>query len=432
MNDKGGAAGNRVSSRLRYWRLVSGYRPGALAFSTLLGTFWQIVRLASQMLVIVVIARSLGAQGYGTLAGFGGLAVILGGLTGLGSGYLLLQEVSRQRSSFGLLWRTCLVAIFASGFVLSALYVSIAQAVVRADLGMTTLVAIAISELFCYPIVYASAFAFQAHERLGWATGLPSLMALARLAGAAAFLLYSPDPDFDRYMLFHLSASMASAVIAIVAVQRLLRPAAAGRISWRSLFGGMHFSVSWLTSNAYGETDKVLTARYLGLDLAGAYAMAYRVISALSAPVAALALAIQPRLFRSVDASNTTERRRLLRWSLALAAVYSVAAGGLVVAAAPLLVWLVGEEFADSVKAVRWLAPLLLVMSLRTLAATLLSSTGRVLARARIELISAATMLASGLLLIPSHGFQGAILSLYLTELIQLGMLGAIARHDLS
>lgn len=399
---------------------ITNYRPGAMAFNTLLGSFWQGVRLISQALTVVILARSMGASGYGMLAAFGGLAIILGGLSGLGTGYYLLQMVSAQPDAFGSLWRTCVVTVGASGIGLVAIYVVIAPWILGVDLTIFALLLLAVSELIFFPIIYASAFAFQAHERLGWATFLPSIASVMRLTGAGAFVMADVQSDFATYVSFHTAATFAAAAGAFSAVQLILRPPLIRAVYKRAIPAGIGYSTAWLTSNAYGEVDKVLVARFLEMTTAGLYAVAYRFVFALIAPVATLALAVQPRMYRHHAYQRHPDNRRLLYSTLGAATSYAVVASLAVQLIAPSLLPLLGEVFEDAAPAIRWLAPLLILISLRLVLATHLSSTGLLQRRTRIELTSTLVLLIACVLLIPSYGLWGAIASLYVSETLQL------------
>lgn len=419
-----------IIGRLQLMRVLT-YRPGPLAVNTMLGTFWQGLRLACQMLFIIFLAKAMGASGYGTFSGFGGLAVILGGLSGLGSGYYMLQNVSASKASFGALWTTCIFTTTGSGMALTAIYAVVAPIILSAPLAPAALLGLAISELVCFPLIYASTFAFQAHERLGWATALPAQAALMRLIGAWIFLVASTRRDFETYVLFHTASTIAASMAAVLAVQIVLRPRIAPSIDWHSIPRGIGYSLGWLTSNAYGETDKVLTARFLDMTTAGIYALAYRLVSAFGAPVAALALAVQPRIYRVHAGANREGGARLLQLSLCIVACYSVIAGLALVVIAPGLLPLLGDEFSESAIAVKLLTPILLLISARLILGTYLSSTARVHKRANIELASTMLLLVAGALLIPLYGIRGAIASIYLAETLQLGCIIAICHRSL-
>lgn len=408
------------------------YRPGRLASNTLNATIWQVVRLGGQLLVLIVVARTLGPDGYGTLVGFGSLAIMLSGVFWVGGSYLMLQAVARDASLFGRYWRATRNLVLQSGLVLTLLFSVIAPHVLQLPLTLTSVAAIAFAELLCAPLVYAAGYAFQSHERLGWANALPALLTLLRLAAATAFLL-GHGSQLNHYVLIYVSASVAAALLALYLVQHLLQPQLQAQHSgpshyrWAEWRAGMHFSASGLTTNAYGEMDKVLAVRFLSAGPAGAYAAAYRLLTVLILPVVSLLQAAQPRFFRLGHASDARALRRLLAAVTGACAVYAVLAAGLVLVLAPYLTVLLGPGFASSIAAAHLLAPLLPLLCLRMLAVTLLTGLGRPGLRAVMEAIAAVVLMLGCALVVPRFGLPGMVACLLTVEALMLAAMSAAA-----
>src|ERR1700691_4802350 len=76
--------------------------------------FGQGLRLVIQALYFVEIARSLGARNYGTFVGVVALVGIAFPFGDLGSGNLLVKNVSRDKSLFAIYWGRALVTVAAS------------------------------------------------------------------------------------------------------------------------------------------------------------------------------------------------------------------------------------------------------------------------------------------------------------------------------
>ena len=74
----------------------------------------QALRLVIQALYFTVIARSLGAPKYGAFVGVIGLVGILYPFGTLGSGYLLIKNVARDRDQFRKNWGRALATTFLS------------------------------------------------------------------------------------------------------------------------------------------------------------------------------------------------------------------------------------------------------------------------------------------------------------------------------
>lgn len=398
---------------------------GRLAHNIVLGTFWQFARVGAQALWVIVIARNLGPSGYGTFAGTAGLAVALGGLTGLGTGYLLLQAVSRDHAAFGVYWRKALLTTLITGPILAVIFAFLAVQIIghAASIGIVT--AVAISELICYPLVYACAFAFQAHEQLGWASALTTLMAVARLLAAILFWATDVGQGLEGYVWFHLVASFAIAAFAIVFVQRLLRPKRVRyTLNKNEIREGMSFSTVWFTTNAMGELDKALTLRLAGSEITGLYAAAFRMATVFALPIMSLAMAAQPRLFRH-RSEQVGDNPHLVRHLLLVALGYAAVASVVLWLTAGILPVLLGAQFENSARAARMLALLLPFNALRVVGSAVLVTSGKQLLRALTESMGIIALITFALLWIPKYGLTGAIMATIATEALLAALMWA-------
>ena len=197
---------------------------GRLALNTSLSLIWQLTRVGAQALWLLAIARKLGPHGYGTFAGVAGLATFLGSFSGLGLGLLMLRAVSRDASRLGAYWHKGVRWTLGSGAVIAAAFLMLSLAAPETHTGIFTLVVIGVSEAVLFPLVSFCAFAFNAHERSGFAAGLPALTASIRFAGAVIFL-FSPLPaTIATYGAVHMVATLVASVAAMTITRTALRP----------------------------------------------------------------------------------------------------------------------------------------------------------------------------------------------------------------
>lgn len=404
------------------------YRPGALATGALLATVLQLLRVGCQAAAVILLARALGPHDYGALVGVSGLGMITGTLSWLGGSYLLLEQVAREPQAFGRAWSATRHSVFVLAALLLLAFLPLAPLLLRLPLDPLLLLALGVSEILCYPLVYAGGFAFQAHERQGWANGLPALMSVVRLLAALAFLLLVPQPTLAGYALFHLAASLLCAALSLLAVQRLLAPAPEkGRYGTADLRRGAGYLAGGLSLNAYNEGDKILAVRALGAGPAGAYAIAYRVISMLAMPALSLAQVAQPRMFRHAQAGERRALRALVLKVALAGLAYTALAAALVWMLAPLLTPLLGAAFAPAVDATRALVLLLPLMCLRLLAVTLMTSLGRPALRAGVEAVAIGVLVLAVGLLAPRHGLGGVIAAVLGVEALLFVLLATLA-----
>jgi O-antigen/teichoic acid export membrane protein len=374
---------------------------GRLARNTLLASFWQAVRVACQAAWIIVIAHSLGASGLGALSGTLGLAVTLGGLSGLGGAMLLLKNVARQPESFGRYWRQSLVLSACSSSLLVVIFLILSPV----QYGWVLLLAIACAELTCAPFIVLCSHAFQAHERMGWHSALPAINAVTRLMAATAFWLFSAEHGIGGYALLHALGSLLGAGLAYFSVVLLLKPQS-HPFAWSigEAREGLAFSALWVTGNATTELDKTAALYVGGGEVAGIYAAAYRFANVMALPIVSLIGAIQPRLFR-----NDSGQGRLLWYSLVAILGWSVVGGLTLQWLAQFIPMLLGEQFVQAAQLARWLALWMPLYALRILGASVLTSQGRLALRISIECTGLAAMVALAAWAIPQWGEIGAV-----------------------
>lgn len=381
---------------------------------TLFTGFWQAQRLLIQALWLVLVARILSVRELGEFMGLVGLAATLGGISGLGFGLVLFQDVVRERSVFGDRWRSTLATILLSGLVLGVVFIVAGPVITANAVPAIVLITFALSELIALPLTAASAFAFAAHERMGWSAALPAMLAAARLSASTLVWLWF-DPTVLSIAIAHALASCTAAAVSIVAVTYILRPGP-GCLRWRGrdFREGFGFCSVWAGTTALSSLDKVFALRWAGAEVAGHYSVAYRVSAIFAMPIEALTTSATPRLFKSTHAGDT-EGRLTKRLFLA-AAAYGVLAAAILWSLAPLVPLVFGVQYEEVGYAARVMALFVPLYGLRVLGGNILLSRGQAGLQSRFQILGIVTMIVLGAVLIPRLGLMGSILMTIASE----------------
>lgn len=403
------------------WRTADGLAwlkkriaPGRLAKDTLTVIVWQFVRLAALAAWLLLVAKWLGPGNYGQFMGIAGLATTIAGLAGLGIGLLMYQSVSVDPGEFSKRWRQTLLAYAASSCALFILFVPTAMTMF-AGVQSSLVIGLGMSEVLAFPFVGASAFAFAAHERMGWAAALPAGAAALRAAVAAFYFLTFSNPTLDGYVFIHATTSMLSSALSIVSVNMLLGPTSIkARVGRNDLRQGLGYSGVWFTGSALASWDKALSLRIGGGDLAGLYAISYRIAAVLAVPVDSLVMVAMPRLFR--QGSGELQHPKLVFLLCAAIAFYGSLVGIALILLADRIPALLGADFAAAAHALKWLAPFVLLYGFRQLSAQMLVAQNKKRLRLMAEVIALMSMTVFSLWLIPLMGLRGAVVSLLLVE----------------
>lgn len=273
---------------------------------------WQAARALLQGIWAIGLARLLGPSAYGLFAGLAGLAAALGTLTGLGFGLLMLKSVSRRPGSFSLHWTRVLIISLSTSCLLLVAFLLGASSLAGTRVPPELLVAIALPELLCLPLLLASGYAFQAHECMGWGGAMAILAPLGNVVALSLFVSTGGAGELSGYLSWHLWTALTATAIGLLLVTVRLRPGF-GPVALGSgdLADAGGFTAMRSIDVGLSTLDKTLVLRLAGEQVAGHYTAAYRLAALIALPMVSLAVAATPRLFRATEL-DTAERLRLV------------------------------------------------------------------------------------------------------------------------
>jgi O-antigen/teichoic acid export membrane protein len=322
----------------------------------------------------------------------------------------MVQDASRNTEDFPAAWKRALRMTLISGLVLWGLYMAVAPVIFRIPISLWSYAAIGLPELLCFPVTIVAAYAFQLHERMGWAGALFTLIAVGNLLAVTAFLYLVPARTLVFYLPFHAVGSILAAVCATTLVARLLAPSAADfSLSKRDVREGLGFSLMRIADTGMTSLDKTLVLLLAGSQVAGIYSSAYRLVAVLAMPATSLGMAALPRLFRDHSIDGKARQSSLIGKLLVVTAAYGIVAAVLAYVLSGILPLLFGSAFAEAAQAARWLAIFPLLYGLYTLGCNVLVTSDRRTLRIIAQASGIALLAAAALLWIPRFGLKGAV-----------------------
>ena len=291
-----------------------------LASDALFASSWMALRVLALVAWLWALISQLSAAEFGFLASFLSINAVAALLAQMGIPYLFFAErhslkdgQDSSREAFGAILAATPVAAAISTVAIH----SLADGLIE---GWLLLLGVAYVDILTSAVIQMIALRGHSYGRLGFAAGLPALLILTRVCAAVIAPKVGAAVDMPllpTYFILHalLAAVAASAMFAVLrAPLRMhvlpgLPERTTLRRSWRyALMGG--------SSLALGEMDKPLITRMFGLDVAGHYALAYRVASTFSTPATALAASMIPRWSRMLHCgrTNTLIRTFIAAW----------------------------------------------------------------------------------------------------------------------
>ncbi|MFZ3217909.1 MAG: oligosaccharide flippase family protein [Candidatus Acidiferrales bacterium] len=366
------------------------------------------VRIFVQAGYFVLIARALGPHEYGAFVGATALISIVAPFAGVGSGNLLVKNVSRDKSLFAIYWGNALFMLGVSGLVLLGIVVLVAHLVLPAAISLLLVVVICLSDLIGARITDIAAQAFQAMEQLAYTANFSLLPYLLRMISAAIVFALWHHATAMIWGWFYLGSTAVSCIIAVsITTWKLGAPKPCLSRIPPELREGFYFGAGLSAQTIYNDIDKTMLASLSTLDATGIYAAAYRVIDVSFTPVKSVLYAAYSNFFRSGArgiAPSYAYAKKLLPRTIA----YSILAFAGLYVFAPLFPLIIGKEFARTVEALRWLALLPLLKTVHYFLADAMTGAGYQGIRAAAQVSVALTNVGLNLWLIPRYSWRGA------------------------
>ena len=397
--------------RVLAWRPGGYARDGARIFG------WLLLRAVAQAATVLMLARWLGASGYGAFVAALAVASFFTPLAGLGLGGVLLVRGARAPGQLPALQARAASIWAASAVAFTVLATAAMAWSLPAGQPLWALVALAAAEVAGASWVELQARSAQAlrqpHRFGAIQAGLP----LMRLFALAAIMSLAP-PDPAVWMAAYAVASLlyvGGLALQHAAAQPTPPHALPAANAITLLRDGLPFAGGAVALRLQAEFNKPVLAQ-MDYALAGNFSAAQRAVELATLPLAALQEALWPRIYASDD-PNTRLRR-----SGAVLVLLSLASGALLAAFAPLLPWLLGEGYAPAAQTMAALALLPAVQMVRNLGNAWLIANGASQSLYLVYAAAAATGALLALLLVPRFSLTGAVWALYGSEAVAIGV----------
>ena len=344
------------------------------------------------------------------------LYAIISPFAGLGTGNLLIRDVSRNPASFPKCWGQVLIMTTFTGILLLLLLLSIYTFILPQSIPFIIVLLIAVADIFFTQFVELSSQAFQAVHRLNKTALIQIIPPTLRLIAIAGLTIFVSSPTVYDWSFLYLITIATSGLFGIWNVHRHIgKPTLSILRNPSEIKEGLYFAVSNMTVNIYNDIDKTMLARFSTLEATGIYGAAYKIIEVGFIPIRSLLYATYPSYFKHGEKGlrgSLGFTKRILPYALA----YSfVACLGLLIAA-KMLPYLLGHAFSNATTALRWLAPLLFLKAIHYFAADTLTGADYQGIRTSIQVIIAVFNILLNILIIPRYSWHGALFSSLLSD----------------
>ncbi len=385
---------------------------GIFQKSLVRNTLWMLLAKFLKMIVqaayFVMIARTLGAQQYGLFASLTALAAIISPFATWGSGDVLIKNVSRNRALFKEYWGNALLMIFSSSSVLIVLVMLIAPAILPEETSPLLIFLVFLSDLLFLKLLATAGQAFIAVSKLKHTAQIHFLLSLKNLVATLCFVSFFQTSDIVVWGALYMASTAITAGIGFLMVHQMLgTPKLAISKLKPEILQGFYFSVNLCAETVNNNVDKTMLARLSTLQATGIYAAAYRLIDVAFVPVQSLLAASYAKFFQK-GAAGIGGSLNLAKRLSPIAGMYGIAAGIGLFISAPMVPYIIGEDYSEVVNALRWLAPIPFFKAMQFFAADTLTGAGFQGLRSSIQVTAALLNFSLNLWLIPLYSWKGA------------------------
>jgi O-antigen/teichoic acid export membrane protein len=369
----------------------------------------EVIRLATVVPTMILVARALSPAAFGAFGGALALLAIAFPFSCWAVGHVLIRAMSRGELGVEHA-RGCASRAVLAGAGVSCIAIVLLGPVILPPLSRVDLVLLAASEL-----IVANGFSVMgqicsAMNDFTTVARLTAVLGCTRFLGAILFVARSGSDTLHDWVIVYFTSSMVALALGIL----LLPPATSWLphhvVGLNRLRGGSTFVLAAATAEINDDADKVALVHYGMAAEAGVYTIAYRLAALAGIPLRALLFVTYPRFF-SVGRKHP-ERLRSYAVRQALVAVVPTAAlAALSAVVVPFVVEVLGPAYQPAVGYLRWLVLIPILRAFSYYGADVLTGLDRQWVRAVAQSCAAAGTLVLLVLLVPSRGAVGAVVA---------------------
>ncbi|MEM8828345.1 MAG: oligosaccharide flippase family protein [Cyanobacteria bacterium P01_G01_bin.19] len=390
-----------------------------------------ILRLVVQGVYFVILARSFEPARYGAYVGIVAIVSIFIPFASWGSGEVLIQNVSRDRSLFREYWGTAILKILLFGSLFISLILIVYRFIAIPNISIYAVFLVALSNLIFLRLNDAARDAFIAIGSMGYTAKSIVLVSLNRFFAAIVFLTCFENPSILIWCALYCFATFVSSVAtSFLLVRQMTYPKFNFSKITSELRLGLSFAVGISAQNIYNDLDKSMLAKLSTLEATGIYGVAYHILNVSFTPILSVALASFSKFFQQ-GAKGIKGSFALCKKLLPMSCGYSLAAIVGIFIFSPLIPKILGSQYQDSVYALLWLSPTIIFRTMHLFAADTLTGANHQGARTFTQVLVAAINGLLNLWLIPRYGWHGAIWATITSEfLLMVFLWGAIYKYS--
>jgi len=378
----------------------------------------SLLKILLQAVYFVIIARTFGPDEYGSFIGTLAVVSLFYPFASWGSNWLLIQNVSRDQSSFADYCGTAILKnlAFSSAFILIISLILSLYPI--PNMSIYSVFLLSLANLIFLPLSDICRDAFMSVGLMKYAGIVITLLSVNRFLGSLALITLFETPTLLIWSVLYCIATFATTVISSILMFRLIGyPKFKLHRVTQELAQGFAFSIGASAESIYSELDKSMLVKLATVESVGIYGAAVQIFNVSLTPIQAVMMTAYRKFFQK-GASGINGSLELAKKLLPLTLGYAGLGFVGIILFAPLLPKILGEEYADSALALMWFSPLIFMKATHSLAADVLAGANYQKARSISQVLVAFLNGVLNFWLIPLYQWRGALWATLASELL--------------
>jgi O-antigen/teichoic acid export membrane protein len=370
--------------------------------------------VGAQFVWFIILARRLGAEGFGQLMIILAVTALAGSMCGVGSCDAMVRRVARNHNDYRLMLGHGLILIGVTGTALVTACAAALCLFMPADADPTINLAIMAVYSFTYvllaTLVWSAELVFIGRGEFGAANFINCGFSAIRMATAIVACLGFGVSSVGGWAVWNCGAHLISAL----ACAWMLKPLGAPvwRVERRELWLGFQYSTPVLVNTLCANTDRIILGAAAPVLAVGNYAMASRMAQISQLVVHSLNRIMYPTFATKIGEGMRGMVRMGLKYVVAVGLLSFATAMGVYIVA-PVMPWLLGETYRNVVHDLRVLCWLVVPMAVVTVPFDLFGAADRHGTRAKVYNTVSLVGVAATAGIVWRFGVQGAFVAAY-------------------
>jgi O-antigen/teichoic acid export membrane protein len=324
--------------------------------------------LVAQFVGFIVLARFLGAEQFGKLMEITAATAIALSITGLGTEEVMIRRCVREPALYPKLLGHSLILILVSGSALSILALislSLLAHFRASTLSIEALAIFAFSNIVLARCIMLAECVFIARKNMMYANVVVAGFAFARMLTAILACLVFGVQRLETWALWHGGIHIVGTFACACLLWRYGAP------QWcvlrDEIWRGINVATPQLISSQRQNIDRLALTLVASLSMVAAYSVASNIVQYSTVTISSFSRLFYPRLAIAGMKGISATFQLAVRYSIivfGLGVTNSIA----LFVIAPFLPWLFGREFGESIRYLRFLCGIPILMAIHNIA----------------------------------------------------------------